>query len=158
MEAISAEFKSVLGEIHQDLEDANIRDNWDPPCSFAGIPYVALLTGLKTGAKVDERTSKKYVWIKLDFTIQEGEYADKEFSVFFNSRLAFTLGPIFGLAMNLGGSPDLLANKDLLGVVETIEGSVDSAIIEVLGKIRKDKQGREWPEFSFPRVLENVSA
>lgn len=151
MTTISEEFRNFLSDVQESVSKAEFMDNWVPPGSPAGVHYNCVLTDVQDGGNIDEETGARSVWIRLGFRIADGEHDGKDFSVFFSSKRASFMGPLFYLASQVASDPSILSTKNLLAARESLGQSAGNVLVAVIVK-EVTRKGKTYTNFSFDGV------
>ena len=105
---VSDKFRSAQAANQQEIDENRdqIRDDFSPPTSPAGILYPCILKSIRGDVDKDDIA---YVW--LDLVIQSGEYEGRSFSIYFTMKRLWQLGPLFALAQMLTKDSKYTENK-----------------------------------------------
>jgi len=149
MSYVKDDFRALAASVQEDIDNADMQNDFEPPKGF----YNCLFQDMQTGAKTNENTGKNSVWVRLVWRILDGVYEGSEFSTIFSSAAAFAMGPYFALGRMLTSDPDIEALKDILGCTEAIAPFVGKATVEVSMKYQTAKGGRTYSKPGFTQIL-----
>lgn len=157
MSSISTEFRATATQVQEGIDAVEIRDDFKPPCSPAGIAYNCLLSEVKADTGVRKQgpnAGNPYSWVLLEWTIQDGVYQGRKFVTFYSSDNPWFVGPLFSLASMLTQDQIYTQAQQFVESAEACAPFEGRAVLEILGvsKTRKS-DGEIFSNYKMGRLI-----